>query len=114
MFEIKGKYACAKVFTDVLEPSAEGQIKAMCDQPFVEGSKIRIMPDVGKAVLSGVVLQIFLLVLNRVALSGCFVISRKPLIQSCNAGFSFGLNHGFTSFPCAVQSCPRFLKVPGT
>ena len=33
MFEIKGKYACAKVFTDVLEPSAEGQIKAMCDQP---------------------------------------------------------------------------------
>lgn len=46
MFEIKGKYACAKVFTDVLEPSAEGQIKAMCDQPFVEGSRIRIMPDV--------------------------------------------------------------------
>ncbi|MED9969639.1 MAG: RtcB family protein [Ruminococcus sp.] len=46
MFEIQGKYACAKVFADTLEPSAEGQIKAMCDQPFVEGSRIRIMPDV--------------------------------------------------------------------
>ena len=46
MFEIQGKYACAKAFTDVLEPSAEGQIRAMCDQPFAEGSKIRIMPDV--------------------------------------------------------------------
>ena len=46
MIEIKGKYATAKVFTDELEPSAEGQIKAMCDQPFAAGSRIRIMPDV--------------------------------------------------------------------
>ena len=46
MTEIKGKYAIAKVFTDELEPSAEGQIKAMCDQPYAEGAKIRIMPDV--------------------------------------------------------------------
>lgn len=46
MIEINGKYASAKVFVDELEQSAEGQIKAMCDQPFTEGSKIRIMPDV--------------------------------------------------------------------
>ena len=46
MFEIQGKYASAKVFCDTLEPSAEGQIKAMCDQTFAAGAKIRIMPDV--------------------------------------------------------------------
>ncbi len=46
MIEIKGKYGAVKVFTDKLEPSAEGLIKAFCDQPYSEGSKIRIMPDV--------------------------------------------------------------------
>ena len=46
MIEIHGKYASAKVFTEELEPSAQGQIQAMCDQPFTKGAKIRIMPDV--------------------------------------------------------------------
>ena len=46
MFEIQGVYASAKIYADELEPSAEGQIKVMCDQPFVKGAKIRIMPDV--------------------------------------------------------------------
>ena len=46
MIDIKGAYATAKVYTDILEPSAEGQIRALCDQPFAAGSKIRIMPDV--------------------------------------------------------------------
>ncbi len=46
MFEINGKYASAKVFADVAEPSAIGQITALCNQPFAENSKIRIMPDV--------------------------------------------------------------------
>jgi len=46
MIEITGKYASAKVFTDNIEPSASGQIQAMCDQKFMEGTKIRVMPDV--------------------------------------------------------------------
>ena len=46
MITIPGTYATAKVYTDVIEPSAEGQIRALCDQPFAAGSKIRIMPDV--------------------------------------------------------------------
>ena len=46
MITIPGTYATAKIYTDVIEPSAEGQIKALCDQPFAAGSKIRIMPDV--------------------------------------------------------------------
>ena len=36
----------AKIYTDALEPSAEGQIKKLLEQSFVTGSKIRIMPDV--------------------------------------------------------------------
>lgn len=45
MFEIKGKHNEAKVFTDHLEDGAIGQIMTLCNQPHVEGSKIRIMPD---------------------------------------------------------------------
>ena len=46
MIEIHGACAAATVYTDDLEPSAVGQIKALCDQPFAAGSKIRVMPDV--------------------------------------------------------------------
>lgn len=43
---VEGKYNSAKVFTkDVDEKSLE-QIKGLCDQPFSEGAKIRLMPDV--------------------------------------------------------------------
>ncbi len=46
MIVIQGKYNSAAVYTDELEPSAEGQIRTLCDQPFTEGSNIAIMPDV--------------------------------------------------------------------
>lgn len=46
MIEITGKYNTALVYTDNLEPSAAGQIKAFCDMEYSYGSKIRIMPDV--------------------------------------------------------------------
>lgn len=44
--QIKGRYNSAKVFTDNLEAGAFSQILELCDQPFVVGSVIRIMPDV--------------------------------------------------------------------
>ncbi len=43
---IKGKYNAAVVFTDNIENTAARQIKTLCDQEFVAGSKIAIMPDV--------------------------------------------------------------------
>ncbi len=46
MVEIRGKYGIAKVFTDTLEPSVEGQIRTFCDQTYSAESTIRIMPDV--------------------------------------------------------------------
>ena len=60
MIEIKGTYGEAKVFTSELENSAGGQIKALCEQPFITGSKIRIMPDVhaGKGCTIGTTMTI--------------------------------------------------------
>lgn len=45
MLELRGKYNSAKVFTDNVEETAMGQIIELCNQPFAEGSNIRIMPD---------------------------------------------------------------------
>lgn len=46
MKEIIGQNNSAKVFTDVIDETSEIQIRKLCDQEFVKGSKIRIMPDV--------------------------------------------------------------------
>jgi RNA-splicing ligase RtcB len=46
MIEIQGKYNSAKVFTDELDAFSREQIETLCNQPFVEGCKIRLMPDV--------------------------------------------------------------------
>lgn len=48
MLEVKGKYNTAKVFTDNIETEAIEQLKELCNQPFVEGCKVRIMPDTHK------------------------------------------------------------------
>lgn len=60
MITLDCKYNAVKVFTEELEPSAESQIRAMCQQPFMEGSKIRIMPDVhaGKGCTIGTTMTI--------------------------------------------------------
>ena len=46
MLEIKGTFATAKVFAETVDESAVKQIETLCSQPFTEGAKIRIMPDV--------------------------------------------------------------------
>lgn len=46
MKTITGQYSSAIIYTDIIEDSATEQIKLLCDQPFVKGSRIRIMPDV--------------------------------------------------------------------
>ncbi|HOB16006.1 MAG TPA: RtcB family protein [Defluviitoga sp.] len=45
MMVIKGQFNEAVVFTKSLEEEAIQQIKELCNQEFVKGSKIRIMPD---------------------------------------------------------------------
>ena len=42
---IEGTRATAKCFATQIEEEAVEQIRVMCDQPFAEGARIRIMPD---------------------------------------------------------------------
>lgn len=46
MITINGTYTTAKIFSDDLEISARNQIEELCNQEFVSGCQIRIMPDV--------------------------------------------------------------------
>ena len=46
MIEINGVFNTAICYTEALEPTAAGQIKAVCDQEAFKDSRIRIMPDV--------------------------------------------------------------------
>lgn len=46
MKEVNGKYNSALVFIDNVEQKALDQIELLCSQEFVQGNKIRIMPDV--------------------------------------------------------------------
>lgn len=46
MIELNGKFNSAKVFTDLIDPTAISQIIELCSQEFAQGEKIRIMPDV--------------------------------------------------------------------
>ena len=46
MIEVSGKYNTAKVFTNILDDTSLKQIENLCNQSFVHGSKIRLMPDV--------------------------------------------------------------------
>ena len=43
---IKGKYATADIFATVIEEEAVSQIETLCNEPFTEGSRIAVMPDV--------------------------------------------------------------------
>ena len=60
MITLDCKYNQIKVFTDELELSAENQLRAMCEQPFMTDSKIRVMPDVhaGKGCTIGTTMTI--------------------------------------------------------
>lgn len=44
--KLKGKYGTARVFAKDLEDGAENQIIELLNQDFIEGSTVRIMPDV--------------------------------------------------------------------
>lgn len=44
--EVKGEYNTARVYTDVVEEVALAQIESLCNQEYVKGLRIRVMPDV--------------------------------------------------------------------
>lgn len=46
MKEIQGKFSQAKIYTDVVDEKSLEQVQQLCDQPFTEGARIRMMPDI--------------------------------------------------------------------
>ena len=46
MIEISGKFNTAKVYANSLDDTSRNQIETLCNQSFVEGCTIRLMPDV--------------------------------------------------------------------
>ena len=60
MFEIQGKYATAKVFAGILEKTAVDQINTLLNQPFMEDTQPRFMPDAhaGKGCVIGTTMHI--------------------------------------------------------
>lgn len=46
MIELQGKYASAKIFTDVVDQESISQVISLLNQPFAAGSQIRMMPDI--------------------------------------------------------------------
>lgn len=60
MFDLNGKYATARIFTDNIENEAISQIYELCNQEFADGCKVRIMPDVhaGKGCTIGTTMEI--------------------------------------------------------
>lgn len=46
MIELKGKYGEAKIFTDVVDETAVAQVLLLLNQEFIEGSTVRLMPDI--------------------------------------------------------------------
>ena len=46
MIELRGKYAQALVYTDVVDAESISQVINLLNQPYTEGSSIRMMPDI--------------------------------------------------------------------
>ena len=60
MKTINGKFGSAIIYTDKVEEMALGQVQELCDQEFIAGSRIRIMPDThaGKGCVIGTTMTI--------------------------------------------------------
>lgn len=60
MINVKGKFTEASVFTDNALDTAIDQIKELCDQEFMSGLQIRVMPDyhAGKGCVIGTTIKI--------------------------------------------------------
>lgn len=46
MIELQGKFATAKVFADVVDEASISQVINLLNQPYIEGSRVRMMPDI--------------------------------------------------------------------
>lgn len=91
MIEIKGLYNKAMIFTDIVEETAKQQVTDLCNLPFLQQSKIRMMPDLhaGKGCTVGTTMTIQdKIVPNFVGVDiGCGMICVQIDIQKENLNF---------------------------
>lgn len=121
MIKVKGKYNEAIVYTNSLELSAQGIIKAMCDSITCEGSSIRIMPDVhtGKGCCIGTTMTIkdkvvpsFLGVDIGCGLTVCHIDNKKKLeLPKLDSIITKNIPCGPSSRKTAITSMEDFDKL---
>ncbi|WP_342599502.1 RtcB family protein [Psychrobacillus sp. FSL H8-0483] len=91
MIEIKGTYNNAIVFTDTIEDTAQLQVEQLCNLPFLQDTKIRMMPDLhaGKGCTVGTTMTITdKVVPNFVGVDlGCGMICAKLDVQKEHIDF---------------------------
>ena len=46
MIELQGKYAEAKIFTNIVDNESISQVIELLNQPYISGSQVRMMPDI--------------------------------------------------------------------
>ena len=46
MIELRGKYAEAKIFTNMVDNESISQVIELLNQPYISGSRVRMMPDI--------------------------------------------------------------------
>lgn len=46
MLELQGKYASAKIFTDIVDNASASQVISLLNQPFAQNAHVRMMPDI--------------------------------------------------------------------
>ena len=46
MIELRGKYAEAKVFTEIVDQESISQVISLLNQPYARDSRVRMMPDI--------------------------------------------------------------------
>lgn len=46
MIELQGKYAEAKIFTNIIDNESISQVIELLNQPYISGSRVRMMPDI--------------------------------------------------------------------
>jgi len=126
MMKIQGMYNTARVFTDTIDDGAVSQIKELCDQAFVKGSKIRIMPDAHAG--AGCVIGTTMTVEDKVVPNlvgydiGCGVVTAKLSTDNMNLEkfdnyIRSNIPHGFDvnkkivrDFPIEKLNCYKYLN----
>ncbi|CAH2213260.1 RtcB family protein [Tepidibacter aestuarii] len=128
MIEIKGKYNTAKIFIDTIEQETINQITDLLNQEFIDGSRVRIMPDThaGKGCTIGTTMTIQdKIVPNLVGVDiGCGMIcvelgnihlefSKLDEFIRTNIPFGYAINqHAQTDFKNSISNLICFRDLP--